>query len=93
MFPELPVPERFRAAREAGFAAVEFLFPYAWPTQDVRRWLDDADIDMVLLNTPLGDAEAGERGRGLPGRADDFQRDFARTLVYARSMRGNFARR
>ena len=26
MFPELPVAERFRAAREAGFSAVEFLF-------------------------------------------------------------------
>ena len=85
MFPEVPVPERFGAAREAGFAAVEFLFPYAWPAGEVRRWLDDAGVAMVLLNTPLGDASAGERGRGaLPGRAGDFREDFAQALRYAR---------
>ena len=87
MFPELPVPERFGAARKAGFAAVEFLFPYAWPAGEVRRWLDDAGVAMVLLNTPLGDAAGGERGRGaLPGRAGDFREDFARALAYAREL-------
>ncbi|MYE13041.1 MAG: TIM barrel protein [Gammaproteobacteria bacterium] len=88
MFPELPVAERFRAAREARFSAVEFLFPYAWPAAEVRRWLNDAGVALVLLNTPLGDAEAGERGRGaLPDRVDDFRRDFAQALAYARELR------
>ena len=28
MFNEVPFPQRFAAAAEAGFTAVEFLFPY-----------------------------------------------------------------
>ena len=87
MFPELPAPERFQAARDAGFEAVEFLFPYQWPASEVRRWVDDAGVAMILLNTPLGDAAAGERGRGaLPGRSDDFREDFAQALEYAREL-------
>jgi len=90
MFPELPVAERFRAAGEAGFRAVEFLFPYAWPAAEVRHWLDDTGVALVLLNTPLGDAEGGERGRGaLPDRVDDFRRDFAQALAYARAPRSD----
>ena len=87
MFPELPVAERFRAARDAGFAAVEFLFPYELPAAEVRRWLDDAGVTLILLNTPLGDASAGERGRGaLPGRREDFRSDFGQALSYAREL-------
>ena len=35
MFTELPFPRRFEAAARAGFNAVEFLFPYDFPAQDV----------------------------------------------------------
>ena len=37
LFTELPFLERFAAAREAGFAAVEFLFPYEWPAAELGR--------------------------------------------------------
>lgn len=84
MFPELPIAARFRAARQAGFAAVEYLFPYAEPVGRIKQWLDDADIEMILLNTPLGDAPLGERGlAAVPSRQADFRRDFERALSYA----------
>ena len=87
MFPEVAVAARFAAARRAGFTAVEFLFPYAEHAGEIRRWLDDAGIDMILLNTPLGDAAAGERGlAALPGRQEEFRQDFERALDYARQL-------
>lgn len=31
MFTEVPFLERFKAAKDAGFGGVEFLFPYDYP--------------------------------------------------------------
>ena len=87
MFAELPIADRAAAAREVGFQAVEYLFPYAYPAAEVRRWLNDAGVEMVLLNTPLGDAANGERGvAALPGREADFGRHFEQALDYARVL-------
>ena len=87
MFPELDVPERFHAARSVGFEAVEFLQPYAWPVAEVRRWLDDAGLELILLNSPSGNPEAGERGlAALPGRETDFRASFDRALEYAAGL-------
>lgn len=84
MFADLPVAERFQAARELGFTAVEFLFPYAQPAAAIKGWLEDADVEMILLNTPLGDAASGERGlAAVPGRQADFRRDFDQAIAYA----------
>lgn len=35
LFTEVPFLERFAAARDAGFEAVEFLFPYEWPAAEL----------------------------------------------------------
>ena len=87
MFPDLPVAERMRAARDLGFAAVEFLFPYPDPAAEIRRWLDDAGIRMILLNTPLGDAARGERGlAAIPGRQAEFGDHFEQALDYALAL-------
>ena len=84
MFPDLPVAERMRAARDLGFTAVELLSPYADPAVEVRRRLDDAGLTMILLNTPPGDAAGGERGlAGVPGRQADFRDHFEQALDYA----------
>lgn len=84
MFPELEVPERFAAARAVGFEAVEFLQPYRYPLADVKRWLDDAGLELILLNSPSGNPDAGERGlAALPGREKDFRASFEQALEYA----------
>ena len=87
MFPDLPVIERFAAARAIGFQAVEYLFPYGESTGEIRRWLRDTGVRMILLNTPLGDAGNGERGlAAVPGRRADFRRHFEQALCYARTL-------
>ena len=84
MFPDVPVEARFRAARDLGFTAVEYLFPYAQSPAEVKAGVCEAGVAMILLNTPLGDAAKGERGlAAVPGREADFRRDFDRAMAYA----------
>ena len=88
LFPELPLAERFEAARDVGFEAVEYLFPYADPIEELKASLDAAGLQMILLNTPLGDAANGERGlAGVPGREAEFRVHFHQALAVAVRLR------
>jgi hydroxypyruvate isomerase len=87
MFNEVPFPQRFSAAAKAGFAAVEFLFPYEYPPAEVARWLQEAGLKNALFNMPPGDWAAGERGvASLPGREEEFRAGVARAIEYARAL-------
>jgi hydroxypyruvate isomerase len=84
MFTERPFMARFDAAAAAGFAAVEFLFPYAHPAAEIRGALDRNGLALALFNAPPGDWEAGERGlTSLRGREAEFRDSIARALDYA----------
>jgi hydroxypyruvate isomerase len=76
--------DRFAAAARDGFKAVEFQFPYAQPADTLGQRLTDNDLQLVLFNAPLGDADAGERGVAcLPGREAEFRAGVQRALDYA----------
>ena len=85
MFNEHPFLDRFAAAAAAaGFAAVEFLFPYDHAAADIRARLDDAGLQQILFNMPPGDWPVGERGLAcLPGRQAEFRDGVKRALDYA----------
>ncbi|MEC5215412.1 hydroxypyruvate isomerase [Actimicrobium sp. GrIS 1.19] len=87
MFNEVAFPERFAAAAAAGFTAVEFLFPYDHPAQDVAAWLQHNALENVLFNLPPGDWAAGERGiAALPGREEEFEAGVALAIKYALAL-------
>ncbi len=84
LFNELPFLDRFAAAAEAGFTAVEFLFPYDHPAAEVKAKLDAAGLQQILFNMPPGDWAGGERGTAcLPGRQSEFRDGVKRALDYA----------
>jgi hydroxypyruvate isomerase len=84
LFTELPFAERFQPAAAAGFAGVEYLFPYDWPAGEVAGWLATAGVEQVLFNLPPGDWAAGERGLAcLPGRQGEFAESVELALDYA----------
>jgi len=87
LFNEVPFLERFALAREAGFDAVEFLFPYAFPAAEIRRRLDAYRLALVLHNLPAGDWDGGERGIAcLPDRRAEFRAGVAQAIEYARAL-------
>lgn len=84
MFTERPFLDRFAAAADAGFRAVEFLFPYDHPAKAVRQAAEAAGVQIVLFNMPPGDWAAGERGiAALPDRAQEFSDAVSTALDYA----------
>jgi 2-dehydrotetronate isomerase len=88
LFTELPLMDRFRAAKEAGFDAVEILSPYDASVQDMRDQLVWNAQTFVLMNGPPPNATGGPRGfAAIPGGEDRFRRDFDRTLRFAGVMK------
>lgn len=86
MFTEWEFLDRFAAARDAGFGAVEFLFPYEHPAEEVGARLHAAGLTQALFNLPPGDWAAGERGTAcLPGREAEFRAGVATALPYAQA--------
>ena len=53
MFHEHDFFDRFRAAADAGFKGVEFLFPYAYSLSDLKEALEANQLTQVLFNLPL----------------------------------------
>ncbi len=87
LFTELPFPERFAAARGAGFRYVEYMFPYAFPAGELRALLDDNGLTQVLFNLPAGDWAAGDRGIAVdPGRTAEFRRGVELAVAYAEAL-------
>src|SRR5215831_8483363 len=84
MFNEWPFLDRFDAAAEAGFAAVEYLFPYDHPPEAIAERLARTGLLQALFNLPPGNFAAGERGlASLPERFEDLQDGVRSALVYA----------
>jgi 2-dehydrotetronate isomerase len=87
MFTEHPFLDRFGAAAAAGFTAVEFLFPYAFPAEDIRARLEEHRLTQALFNLPPGNFDAGERGVAcLAERVDEFREGVAKALAYADTL-------
>jgi 2-dehydrotetronate isomerase len=86
MFTEVPFLDRFEAAAKAGFAAVEFLFPYDHPADTIGKRLKKNGLTQALFNLPPGNWDAGEKGfAALPERFDDLKRSLETALPYAKA--------
>lgn len=84
MFTERPFLDRFDAAAEAGFDAVEFLFPYDFAPEDVGDRLRRNGLTQALFNLPPGDWNAGERGfAARPACFAQVQQGVRTALPYA----------
>ncbi|HEY4973142.1 MAG TPA: hydroxypyruvate isomerase [Steroidobacteraceae bacterium] len=87
LFSELDFLERFKAASDAGFRGVEYLFPYPYRIQDLVEALQRHGLTQVLHNLPAGDWANGERGIAcLPGRTGEFQDGVGQAIEYAQAL-------
>jgi len=87
LFKELEFPERFDAAAQAGFKAVEIQFPYGWSKSQLGEIAQHAGVEVVLINIPAGDPEKGDRGIGcLPSRTGEFRDAVGKAIEYARAL-------
>ena len=68
LFDEVPFLERFGEAAHAGFRAVEFAFGYDYRIDELVAQQREHRLEVVLINAPPGDWDAGDRGLAWPGR-------------------------
>jgi len=84
LWADRPLPDAIRAAKAAGFDAVECHWPYAHDPHDVKAALDETGLEMLGLNTSRGDVAAGENGlAALPNREAEARAAIDQALDYA----------
>src|SRR6218665_1601845 len=87
LFTERPLPERFAAARAAGFSAVEIQFPYELEIPALKTLLQENELELVLINVPAGDLMLGGNGLAcVPGMQAEFKDAVLRTGEYAEAL-------
>ena len=69
-----PLLDAMDGAVAAGFSTIELLDPYGIDLEDLERELDRRRLSVDVINLPMGDFYAGDRGfAGDPGRRDEFR--------------------
>ena len=87
MFTEVPFLKRFEAATACGFKAVEFLWPYEYAKDELKKILDENKLKLALFNTEAGDVKKGEWGHAaLYGREKDFEKEIDKAIDYATAL-------
>lgn len=87
LWKELDLPDAIRAAKRAGFDAVECHWPYDTPTNAVNETLAETGLTMLGLNTSRGDVAGGENGlTALSGREVDAQAAIDQAIDYAAAI-------
>jgi len=87
LFNEVGFVHRFAAAARAGFAGVEYLFPYEYEPAQLRQALHDHRLTQVLHNLPAGNWSAGERGIAChPDRTAEFEDGVEQAIRYASAL-------
>ena len=87
LFTEWPFLDRFAAAAEAGFRAVEFQFPYDHPPEAILERLQRENLTLALFSAPAGDWAGGERGlAALPDRREAFRETVALAARYCEAF-------
>lgn len=88
LFTEFPFLDRFQAAKDCGFAAIETLFPYDHALEGLIRAKERAGIGVALINMPAGDRAAGELGwAAVAGGEARFAADLDRAFDYAVALK------
>lgn len=88
LFKECPFLQRFQATADAGFAAVEFLWPTGIDLDDLVRAQRSANVAVALFNVDSGDMPAGERGfASWPDRVVWWRQRLTEALALADRLR------
>ncbi len=87
LFTEFALPDAIRAAKAAGFAAVECHFPYGHDAGTVKAALEETGLTILGVNTVPGDIAAGDFGlAAVPGRTAAARAAIDQAVDYATAV-------
>jgi hydroxypyruvate isomerase len=88
LFTEVALIDRFKAAKQAGFNAVEIQFPYELSATAIKDKLDEYDLKLVLFNVDAADLLQGSEGLAcVPEKRDQFKQAVAQTVSYSELLK------
>ena len=84
LFTELDLIDRFKAAKECGFDAVEIQFPYTLPAEQIKATLLENNLKLVLFNIAADDLlQGGEGLAAVPEKQGLFFKALQQCKAYA----------
>lgn len=88
LFTEVPLQQRFQAAKEHGFAAVEIQFPYELNANTIRQKLDSQQLKLVQFNVDADNLlQGGEGLAAVPEKQRQFKEAVAQSAAYAKVLK------
>lgn len=88
LFTEVELINRFKAAKQNGFNAVEIQFPYSLSAETLKNILEEQQLKLVLFNVDADDLLHGGEGLAcVPEKRDQFRQAVAQTLEYAKLLK------
>jgi hydroxypyruvate isomerase len=88
LFNELDLIDRFKAAKECGFHAVEIQFPYSLPATDIKQALLENDLKLILFNVDADDLlQGGEGLASVPEKQSHFIEAIQQCRSYAEILK------
>jgi hydroxypyruvate isomerase len=87
LFTEVALVDRFKAAKQNGFNAVEIQFPYDLDAETLHNILEQQQLKLVMFNVAADDLLQGGEGLAcVPGKKEQFRQAVAQALAYARLL-------
>lgn len=87
LFNEVSFLDRFELAADAGFRAVEFMFPYEFDARAIVAAARQLGLEIVLFNLPVPEFAQGGRGIAvLPDRSGEFRSGVMTALQTATTL-------
>jgi hydroxypyruvate isomerase len=84
---DLSLPDAIRAAKSAGFDAIECHWPYDVPVAEVSNALAETGFKMLCLNTRRGDIAGGDNGlSAITGREEEARAAIDEAVIYASAI-------
>ncbi len=84
LWPEIPQIDKIYRAKEAGFDAIEFQFPYDNDATEIKKAIDDVELPVIGINTLKGNIENGDFGlNAVPSKIREAQEAINLAVEYA----------
>ncbi len=91
LFTEKPLIERFKAAKDSGFEAVEIQFPYELSAETIFEQLEKYKLPLVLFNVDADDLlQGGEGLAAVPEKMHQFEDVVNQAAQYAKLLKPEF---
>ena len=88
LFNEVELINRFKAAKQNGFAAVEIQFPYSLGAETLKNILEEQQLKLILFNVDADDLLHGGEGLAcVPEKQNQFRQAVTQSLEYAKLLK------